>query len=167
MATSFVSFPGVDDLRFGYIISINTSSCMLLCQTWNTSVCIPSLAAFHHTLLNSIPSSCSHLVLVLLPLSLNDSRELYSLEINALWCGFKESRSARTCFVEHDRKLKNGAGKEENLWKLEMCQKILPPEITEIPIRTGLVLSVDPCVSWNTVGNLPWNFYLKNYDLMD
>ena len=37
------------------------------------------------------------------------------------------------------------------------------PQITEIPIRTGLILSHDLCVWQNMVGNLQWNFYFTNY----
>ena len=37
------------------------------------------------------------------------------------------------------------------------------PQITEMPIRTGLILSHDLCVWQNMVGNLRWNFYFTNY----
>ena len=37
------------------------------------------------------------------------------------------------------------------------------PQITEMPIRTGLILSQDLCVWQNIVGHLRWNFYSTNY----
>merc|ERR1712035_154181 len=37
------------------------------------------------------------------------------------------------------------------------------PQITEMQIRTGLVLSRDVCVWRNMVGNWWWNFYFTNY----
>lgn len=42
-------------------------------------------------------------------------------------------------------------------------QEMLPPEITEMPIRTGLVLSEDLRVSRNMIGFLLWVFYFTNY----
>ena len=54
-----------------------------------------------------------------------------------------------------------GRKRQEKTKNLKKNKK--QPQITEIPIRTGLILSNDLCVWRNMVGNLWWNFYFTNY----